>query len=672
MKLRLCFLLFISVTFCYGQDDNLSQQVKFLKDKIHTTTKGEKLKWLDSLSTLTDANEDYQYTRNAQATIDFALSLDSFNLAVKNINFLVDYYNNIDNHPKLGLKVFKSFLGKATLLKNDNLLANYYLNGGDSSYLTDDIESALIYYERVQYYAKRSMNKKLLALSKMYIGIAHSDSGYFAESSIELQRAAAIFSDLKDTFNIISSKNALSILYSKNGFFDQAENEREEAIKLAVLKKSNSHLASFYHNAAVDAKKMGNPKKQLINLQLAYSYSQKSKYRKTQEPQILSTLIIAYAQNNNLVAAQSFLRKFENENYLNDTVNRSAYLDGLKHLAFARNNFQEALVLGQEHLKVKLETKNYEEIQDCEKFLSDVYTALENDSEAFIHFKNYYTIKDSILNQQKVQALGYYQTLYEIEKKDKTIKNQETDLQLLESKSRVQNQLLIFGGLGLILVFSLIILVRSRSNSKKREALQREFSQELISAQEHERTRVARELHDSVGQKLMLLTRKTKTSGDAEMQFLAGNTLEELRSISRGLHPSSLEKIGITAAVVSLVNEIDRNTNIFFTNEIENIDNCLTKETSLHLYRIIQEVLTNIVKHADAKAAFVTIKRQNNIIETTIADNGKGFEYSISNKNKPSLGMRTLLERSKIIKSRLEIISKPNGGTTIAITTPLN
>ncbi len=86
---------------------------------------------------------------------------------------------------------------------------------------------------------------------------------------------------------------------------------------------------------------------------------------------------------------------------------------------------------------------------------------------------------------------------------------------------------------GTIVYFSVIVLTRSRNGAKRRQKLTEGFSRDLINAQEEERTRVARELHDSVGQKLMLLTKQTKSIGNEKMESLAGETLEELRSISR-------------------------------------------------------------------------------------------------------------------------------------------
>ncbi len=223
-----------------------------------------------------------------------------------------------------------------------------------------------------------------------------------------------------------------------------------------------------------------------------------------------------------------------------------------------------------------------------------------------------------------------------------------------------------------IAFLSVIIIYGLNHKNKMEQQRLQQFSQDLIKTQEEERTRVARELHDSVGQKLMLLTKRTKSSGDNDLESLAGNTLEELRSISRGLHPATIERLGVTAAITSMINEVDKNTNIFFTSEIENIDAKLSKDVALHLYRIIQEVLNNMVKHAEAKAAFITIETNDNEIKATIKDNGKGFEFLKGSKKHKSLGMKTLMERAKIIKSKLTIESQINKGTTVQLITPFS
>src|SRR5690606_21428598 len=159
-----------------------------------------------------------------------------------------------------------------------------------------------------------------------------------------------------------------------------------------------------------------------------------------------------------------------------------------------------------------------------------------NKEKAFSHFKNYTKIKDSIGSIQKTRVLAYYQTIYETEKRDLTIQNQKSNIALLNSENKVKNQWLLFGGMGLLGLFGFITSVRSNNNTKRRQKLQELFTQDIINTQEQERTRLAFELHDSVGQQLMLLTRKLKTIDDPLFGTLANDTLTNLRTISQGLY----------------------------------------------------------------------------------------------------------------------------------------
>lgn len=206
---------------------------------------------------------------------------------------------------------------------------------------------------------------------------------------------------------------------------------------------------------------------------------------------------------------------------------------------------------------------------------------------------------------------------------------------------------------------------------KKKQVLQEEFTQNIINAQEQERTRLAFELHDSVGQQLMLLTRKLKTIDNEDYGNLANDTLANLRSISQGLYPAALERLGFTAAIEDLVNELDESTDVFFSAEIENTDNHINKDKALHLYRVAQEALSNTLKHAEAKAIFISIEKVSNNIVMTIKDNGKGFDYSKALTTSKSLGMKSLMERCKIIKAQLEVESSIGKGTQIIIKLPI-
>jgi signal transduction histidine kinase len=286
------------------------------------------------------------------------------------------------------------------------------------------------------------------------------------------------------------------------------------------------------------------------------------------------------------------------------------------------------------------------------------------------HLVRYYSIKDSISSVQNVKSLAYYQTLYETEKQGLKIKAQESNINLLASESKIKNQFMLFGGVSLLSAFLLIMVYKSRNSEKKEKKLQEQFSQGLLQSQEEERTRIARELHDSVGQQLTLIKIKSQNIEEEEITALTNNALEEVRSISRGLYPALLTELGLTESVKMLINEYDEQTDLFFTMDIDTIDACFTENTTLNFYRLIQECLTNIVKHAKAKSVTVSIKKEGNDIISLISDNGKGFNVTES-KTKNSLGLKTIFERIKIMKGKLSIDSKINSGTSFILSIPI-
>lgn len=672
MKQSVLFFLLLFGFVVFSQQDNSEKIIRELKEKIEQSQKGNRLFLMDSLSNYIVTKTNFESDSIIKETVRYALELDSINIATWQTANLIYYQNNILGKPKVGNALFLGFLETAKKSTNHKSLAKFYIDGGDSFYFLEDQKSSIRYYDEAISEALKANDDRFLALAKLYKGSSLSFLGEFAEASIALQDASKIFQKTKDTFNVIGAKNSLSILYSQNAFYKEAKIERNEAIYLAEKIKSYGHLTSFYFNAATDARKQGDFNGSISYLKLAILANQKSRNPLVYEALMFSSMVTSYAELDSISQAKFYLNeleKFPDRNTVGQ--NREHYLDALKNFAYAQKEYKMALAYGKEHLAIKNRGVNYEEIQHSEKFLAKVYEAMGNSKDAYLHFKISQAIKDSINSVQNVKALSYYQTIYETEKRDYIIEIQKSDIALLDAQNSRKNQLLFFGSFGFLMTFGILFMALSWKAANKRSKMQEGFSHELIKAGENQRIRTARELHDSVGQKLMLLSKQIKSKGNVEMELLAANTLEELRSISRGLHPIILEKLGVTAAISSLINEVDANTSIFFTHEIENIDNILSQEASLHLYRIFQEALNNMVKHANAKTASITISKNKNTIKTIIKDNGKGFDYSHNQGFEGSLGMKTLMERAKIIKSTFSIDSSKNKGTTIQLTIPI-
>ncbi|MDC8002660.1 histidine kinase [Aureisphaera galaxeae] len=223
--------------------------------------------------------------------------------------------------------------------------------------------------------------------------------------------------------------------------------------------------------------------------------------------------------------------------------------------------------------------------------------------------------------------------------------------------------LITVGGIGLAFYFL------KQSQDKRR--LQEDFSEGLLLSQENERTRIAKELHDSVGQQLTLIKRRAQDLSQDEISNMTHSALEEIRSISRGLYPAVLKQLGLSESIEQLLYDLDEQTELFCTSEIDDIDRYFSEEDSLNFYRFIQENISNILKHAEATSLVVMVKDQGKKVWVRIKDDGKGFTVTEEMKNN-SLGLKTLSERIRILKGTLQINSKTGGGTEVVAEIPIS
>jgi signal transduction histidine kinase len=208
--------------------------------------------------------------------------------------------------------------------------------------------------------------------------------------------------------------------------------------------------------------------------------------------------------------------------------------------------------------------------------------------------------------------------------------------------------------------------VKKDRNDKK------EFAEALIFAQDEERKRIARDLHDGVGQSLLLIIKQLgdTTQVSRDNQKMIAETLDEVRAISRDLHPIFLDKFGITASINDLIVKVGQSTDLFISKEITDIDKCLPPKSEIHLFRAIQETLSNIIKHASATAAKVTIINRANDIIVTILDNGKGFDLELAVVTSKSLGIKTMHERISAIGGHLKISRGEKNGMQVEMVVP--
>jgi signal transduction histidine kinase len=166
-----------------------------------------------------------------------------------------------------------------------------------------------------------------------------------------------------------------------------------------------------------------------------------------------------------------------------------------------------------------------------------------------------------------------------------------------------------------------------------------------------------------------MLIKNNISNENKNAKDLLNGAIEEIRTISRTLHPYQLKEIGITSAINNLVRELNENyPDTYIFGDIYNIDGLLTNEQELNLYRIVQECFSNIIKHAKAKSAKIHLERIQNKIILVLQDNGIGFNFSKKLKNPQSMGLKTIKERIRFINGNLFVETNDKIGSKFKIT----
>ena len=224
------------------------------------------------------------------------------------------------------------------------------------------------------------------------------------------------------------------------------------------------------------------------------------------------------------------------------------------------------------------------------------------------------------------------------------------------------------------------------SGSLKEQAMGlRRLSHRLINVQESERSRLAKDLHGDTGQALTALKMKLEltenelsdVSGHAKERLheaveLTGETLAKLRMIAHGLRPPALDMIGLSAALEGLCSDFAQHTQVsvvYKGGEIPDMPNPI----DISLYRILQEGLTNSVRHGQATSIEVDLKLCDGDIRLTVRDNGKGFDAHspVSDRETSGVGLMDMRERLESLDGHLEVWSRPEAGTRLVATIPL-
>jgi signal transduction histidine kinase len=228
----------------------------------------------------------------------------------------------------------------------------------------------------------------------------------------------------------------------------------------------------------------------------------------------------------------------------------------------------------------------------------------------------------------------------------------------------------------------LMAIITDLTDRKRAEATRVRLLKRLISAEDDERRRIARELHDETGQSLTALMVGLRAIGDLavtidvrsvahRLEGLAAQTVDNVGRLARGLHPSVLDDLGLAVAARRYVDDYARSFGTALDFASDSLDpHEVPPLVATTVYRILQEALTNVARHARAKEVVVGLKRDGSTLELLVQDDGVGFDAGRALTDASGLGLHGMRERVALLGGSVEIDSRPGHGTMVRARIP--
>jgi signal transduction histidine kinase len=243
----------------------------------------------------------------------------------------------------------------------------------------------------------------------------------------------------------------------------------------------------------------------------------------------------------------------------------------------------------------------------------------------------------------------------------------------------------LVGTLLTILLAALLWVHLLRRRLERQHAARLAFSRQILQSQESERQRIAANLHDSLGQNLLVIKNQARLAMQPvtdetlrqqrlnEISEITSQAIEEVRQITHDLRPYQLDRLGLTQAIRASVNRASENSSILFASHVDEIDTIFDKESEIHIYRVVQEAVNNVVKHSAGTEAAVVVKNQPALVSLSVRDNGCGFDAGAVGSSRSAdlrYGLSGITERVRILGGTLVVDSRPAQGTSLMVEIP--
>lgn len=371
---------------------------------------------------------------------------------------------------------------------------------------------------------------------------------------------------------------------------------------------------------------------------------------------------------------------------------------GRIHLAIGQTD--KAIVALSKAEMVNSLSRNYEQLKEIYSNLSRAYELEENYEKAYGYLYRYSRLNDSLLNEKRQEIINRLNIRYEAQQKQLEIISLANEKRLADLKARnddITFYSLVIGFVGVLIAAFFTILYyqqRLRANqiiseqnekinqsriNELKNSVELESMQSMIQGQEMERDRIAKDLHDSLGGLLSSIKLKfdslryqrfngSSSEDSDQINQMLDTAIHEVRDIASNLTPGSLQKLGLIKAIEDLISKVSSDNTPTIDFQYYGMDIPLSEFTSVHCYRIIQELLINSIKHSGAEEVLVQMTGHRDHLSILVEDDGMGYDQGSATKG---MGTDNILSRVRMLNGDIHVETAPGQGTSTLIQVPL-
>lgn len=590
------------------------------------------------------------------------------------LNAAKENLNNLKTADSLALRAFTLSGGNLGLRAESAYLlcfANAPVNFERAQQWGD---TAMVYYAKLNNNLWMGYTLRVLGVRSQRLNRSELSIGYF-------QKSTAYFEACRDTVMIAQNYVNLSLLYH-NIIADYTKGLEYGEKGLALVERQHTDQPILLWRA-INAIAINHDDAGHWDEAIAYHRRNLS----FQDPAYLNSTLNNLG--NTLRKKGSFAeaeRYFLQSLPLIDTAD--AYLFATVYLNLSQVNEdmgrrKKALQYNDLSQRFALKSNHVEKLRDSFDFAYRLYQKEGDYRKAFEAMNHYMAIKDSVLDKDKASIIYEMESRFQSEQKERQIVQLQNET-LSKDLEIQRSRFIIWGVVAGTAVLAMAIAwfykqqkYRLRvDRAREREDLQRQRFSAVIEAEENERSRVAKDLHDGLGQLLSTaklgLTAVSLPSHDMQNQLLNNSisvldrATQEVRSIAHNLMPAALTELGLRAALEDMTGKINEAKLMHVELSMSGLDQRLPATVEVAVYRVIQEVINNMLKHSRADQIQVSLRRNGNALDLSIADNGVGFEKELITRSK-GLGWKSVFSRIAMLNGNIEVDTRPGAGTNVSI-----